>query len=198
MNAQAPQYDELAACLATYDGEIEAAECHGIVCGLLSYHHEIDDSDWSRRILSGELDAAPGEFEGLSTIHTQDIEILKNLIADSVKQLNDPELSFMPLLPSDDDSMEERSAALGEWCQGYLYGLTLAGVKEFTSLPEQAQEFAKDLIDISQLEINPDETEENEKAFFEVMEYVRLGALMMRDEMSATKQNDSKPKPTIH
>ena len=34
-----------------------------------------------------------------------------------------PDMEFEPLLPDDEAPLEERTAALAQWCQGFLYGL---------------------------------------------------------------------------
>ena len=192
MSTQSPGYEELTACLASNDSDFSAAECHAILCGVLSCQNAIDAEDWGRRILSGELEADPNEGPLGTNIHEQDVQMLKGLIADTIQQLDDPEFGFFPLLPEDDDSIEDRSAALGEWSQGYLYGLSLGGLKEFKHLSEQAQEFAQDLVQISSLEIETEESEANEEAFFEIFEYVRMGVLAMRDEISPS---EDAPKP---
>ncbi len=200
MSTQAPGYEELSACLNANNSDLTAAESHAVICGLLSCQSRLDAEEWSRRILSGELESDPGEGRPGSHIHEQDIEMFKRLIADTEQQLADPELGFLPLLPDDDDTIEERSAALGEWCHGYLYGLSLGGLKEFKHLSEQAQEFARDIVEISSLEVADEESEANEAAFFEVVEYLRMGVLMMRDEIAPpqTSGGDQPDTTTIH
>ncbi len=203
MSTQPPGYEELTACLNANNSDLTAAECHAVLCGILSCQTTLNADEWSRRILSGELEAEPGENPVVSHIHEQDVEMVKRLIADAMVQLEDPELGFFPLLPDDDDSIEERSAALSEWCHGYLYGLSLGGLKEFKQLSEQAQEFAQDIVEISGLEVASEDTEANEEAFFEVVEYLRMGVLMMRDEISPPDAapagtKSEQPNTTVH
>lgn len=197
MTTQSPGYEELSACLAANDSDLGAAECQAIVSAILCLQNEIDIGLWSRRLLSGDLEANTDEAPPESAFHDQDLTLIKNLISDTLQQLNDPDLSFTPLLPEEDDGIEERSAALGEWCQGYLYGLGLGGLKSFDHLSEQAREFTQDLIQISRLEIESQESEANENAFFEIVEYVRMGVLMMRDELLAGDRSTGQaPTPT--
>ncbi len=201
MSTQPPEYEELTACLNANHSDLTAAECHAVVCGILSCQSSLNGDEWSRRILSGELEAEPGENPIGSHLHEQDVEMVKRLITETTTQLDDPELGFFPLLPDDDDSIEERSAALSEWCHGYLYGLSLGGLKEFKHLSEQAQEFARDIVEISGLEVASEESEANEEAFFEVVEYLRMGVLMMRDEILPSDNAPAKGEPphrTIH
>ena len=53
--------------------------------------------------------------------------------------LGDGSMTFQPLLPSDDASIGDRTSALGEWCQGFLYGLgTGSGLPEASDLEGEA------------------------------------------------------------
>ncbi len=201
MSTHCPGYEELTACLNANNSDLTAAECHAITSAMLSCQGSLDEQSWARRILSGELEADPSEAPLGSSLHEQDIELIARLATDTQAQLQDPELTFSPLLPDDDDSIEERSVALSEWCHGYLYGLSLGGLKEFKHLSEQAQEFIRDIVEISALEVASDETEANEAALFEVIEYLRMGVLMIRDELSSSTPSptpDEQPAPTVH
>lgn len=181
MNAGAPQYDELEACLNSYDSGMSAAECHGVVCGLLSAQPEVDDHALGQQLLSGEFNAAP-EDETV-VVHANDLAMFQRLVAGTIEQMDDPELSFMPMLPDDEDSVGDRAIALGQWAEGYLFGLSLGGIKEFSGFSEDLQGFSKDLVNMCSLEVDGADDEENEQAMFEVVEYLRMGVLMVRDEV---------------
>ncbi len=181
MNTGAPQYDELDACLNSYDSGMSAAECHGVVCGLLSAQPEIDDQALGQQLLSGEFNAAP-EDETV-VVHANDLAMFQRLVAGTIEQMDDPELSFMPMLPDDEGSVGDRAIALGQWAEGYLFGLSLGGIKEFSGFSEDLQGFSKDLVNMCSLEVDGADDEENEQAMFEVVEYLRMGVLMVRDEV---------------
>ena len=87
------------------------------------------------------------------------------------------------MLPDDDEPLESRVEALGTWCQGFVYGLSLGGMKEDTGLPDDSKELIKDILEISRagyvaddeaeagLDASMDgEGEEDEVAFMEVCE----------------------------
>lgn len=189
----APAYDDLVSLLASYGDAFSASECHGILCAMASCQLELDGETWARRMLSAEVDAVleGSELDG-DGVDAADKEALKALFDDSVKQLADPDLSFQLLLPDDDASLESRTEALANWCEGYLYGLALGGIKEFNMFSEPVQEFAQDLTEIAQLSHEDgDDAAAGETAFFDISEYVRMGVLMIRDELLLLDENSA-------
>lgn len=150
----------------------------------------MDREEWARRLLSGGWEAqAPIHV----TASDEDWEIARNLYDVTVAQLDNPDLEFSLLLPDDDEPLLARSVALGEWCEGFLYGLSLGGVKDFSMFSEETREFAEDLVDISRLEQEPDDSEENESALFDIIEYVRMGVIMLHDELAPAGTDELPP-----
>ncbi len=180
-----PTFDELTSLLSAYGDAFGASECHGILCAMASCLPGLDGESWAQRMLSGEVEAVlQGEVLTVGEVDAADKETLKTLFDDSVKQLADPELGFQLLLPDDDTSLQLRTAALASWCDGYMYGLSLAGIKEFRGFSEPVQEFSRDLVEIARLSHDEDDdSEKGETAFFDISEYVRMGVLMLRDEL---------------
>ena len=186
MALPAPAYDDLASLLSTYGDAFSASECHGILCAMASCQPGLDGEAWARQMLSGEIEAV---LEGSDVpsgggVDAADKEALKALFEDSVKQMADPDLGFQLLLPDDETPLDARTQALAQWCAGYLYGLSLGGIKEFSAFSEPVQEFTQDLVEIARLSHEDgDDNEAGETAFFDVSEYVRMGVLMLRDEL---------------
>lgn len=190
MNKNLPDYDDLSLRLASCGDGLSAAEGHGLLCGLLCSYPSMDREEWAKRLLSGGWEA---EVPIHVTASDEDWEIARQLYDVTVVQLEDPDLDFSLLLPDEEEPLLVRSAALGEWCEGFLYGLSLGGVKDFSGLSDEARELAADLIEISRLEQEPDESEENESALFDIIEYVRMGVIMLHDELAPVTGNDSPP-----
>lgn len=179
---QAPSYDQLATLLSAYGDALSVSECHGLLCGMVSCNPAIDGNEWAGRLLSGDLEG-DGEA-GAVEVDDADRATLKALFDDTLLQMNDVELGFQPLLPDDEEALEERITALGDWCDGYLYGLSLGGLKEFSAFSAEAQEFCADLVEISHISFDEEEEGGNEEALFEIIEYVRMGALMVHEELA--------------
>jgi uncharacterized protein YgfB (UPF0149 family) len=119
----------------------------------------------------------------------------------SVEQMNDTEADFELMLPDDDEPLEMRIEALGAWCQGFVYGLAVGGIKEDTELPEDSKELITDILEISragyvadnEAELATDEgnSEEDEVAFMEVSEYVRMGVLLIYEELQPLQSSQT-------
>ena len=63
-----------------------------------------------------------GEVVSAGEVDAADKDVLIALFDDAVKQLADPELGFQLLLPDETTSLHDRTEALANWCEGYLYG----------------------------------------------------------------------------
>ncbi|MBD3618064.1 MAG: UPF0149 family protein [Chromatiales bacterium] len=172
-------FDTLQAALERVDAETGAAEGHGALCGMLSLNHAIDVGRWIDTLLEqGEAgDALVGEAR----------RQLLELYEQTQRSLDDSNLDFALLLPDDDEPLELRVRALAEWCQGFLYGLAMAGYRAGDELPEDTAEFVKDLNEIARASFEVGTGEEDETAYAEVSEYVRMGVLMVNEEMQPSK-----------
>jgi yecA family protein len=163
---------------------LDPAECHGSLCGLLCATESLQGAAWVNQVLNGQLDlpgkeAAPAHSEE-GEARTQLLILYKN----TAVQLEDPEYGFAPLLPGDDRPLSERVEALSRWCQGFLLGLGLGGVREQSALPGDSPEVMKDFVEISRLGHDQGkEKEEDEGAYAEIVEYVRMAALLVYEEL---------------
>jgi hypothetical protein len=155
------------------------AEFHGALVGLLCAKGKVDQSEWLVQV-------APGDAGDLLLSETRDS--LSLLHGETVRQLNDPVLEFEPLLPDESDSLGERVEALGEWCLGFLLGLTEGGVGDPEQLPGDASEVVRDLVNLSRAGAYEfSDSEEDEEAYAELLEYVRAGVLLVNEELNPTK-----------
>lgn len=119
-------------------------------------------------------------------------ELLDNLLGFVRGQLESAELRFHLLLPDEDRALIQRTAALADWCRGYLYGLALGGISDQSDLPPDCSEVINDVIQISRAEFEfgqPDDRDE--AAFTEVIEYVRVGVLLVFEELRQPGENES-------
>jgi uncharacterized protein YgfB (UPF0149 family) len=120
----------------------------------------------------------------------------------TTEQMNDSEIDFELMLPDDEESLELRVEALGTWCQGFVYGLAAGGIQEDTQLPDDSKELITDILEISragyaadeEAEMNAslnDDSEEDEVAFMEVSEYVRMGILLIYEELQPLQSSQT-------
>lgn len=182
LTEELPDYVEVERVLGRAEIDLSCAEIHGICCGMLAIDQSANQDAWLQRVLEG--DAQNFHFQEARTL-------LRTLFAITKQQLNDSGLAFAPLLPEDDD-LADRVEAMQEWCQGLGMGLALAGIEDMQRLPEDSREWAQDVINIGAAgDMDLDNEEESENAYAELVEYLRVGLLMMNEEMQPMKMTSA-------
>lgn len=186
-----PQLEDL---LFHVDAAFGATESHGALCGMLCAQGATDAAQWMLHVL--------GEHDESSKALQQTGKKLIQIHQISVEQMNDNDVEFELMLPDDDEPLEDRVEALGDWCQGFVYGLAAGGIKQDTELPEDSKELITDILEISraayviddEAEMNiaeEDGSEEDEVAFMEVSEYVRMGILLIYEELQPLQSSQT-------
>ena len=95
----------------------------------------------------------------------------------------------MVRLPSPGDSapLGERALWLYDWIRGFLYALGLVSLSE-SDLSEQGREILRDLTAITQMDLDDlEESEDNEQALAEVIEFVRVAAMLIHHERAIAR-----------
>jgi yecA family protein len=170
--------------------EMSVAECHGVLAGWLCAAHGLTREQWLAHM-------APDRAAG-DVLATEAADTLEGLRQAVVAQLNDSQLDFQPLLPADDQPLAERVEALGEWCQGFLLGMSLGGLKDVAKLPGDSGEALRDLVQLSRAgSYDVGEDEEDEEAYTELLEYVRTAVLLVNEELNPTRAAPHM-EPTLH
>ena len=168
-----PDYEHIAESTSPY----EPAEIHGILCGMLCLDTTLTHSNWLQRL------AHDGATHGMHSA-----QHLNTLFDATIGQLHDDELAFALLLPDDETNISVRAASLGYWCQGFLTGLGLAGLNDVTQLGDDTREFLNDVSQIAQIGLDGDSgDEEDEAAYIEIIEYLRIGVLLLGQELRPTQ-----------
>lgn len=191
MNPSLPDYDQVNDALQTLLPELDAAEFHGQLCGLLCTHDKLQLDDWLKLAMPDQ------DITGLSgTSH----ELLQAVLDDSQTGLAGQDFGFQLLLPDDPAGLAARVEALGNWCQGFLLGISYAGVSDIQSLPGELPEIVKDFLNISQAEnFELADEEQDEAAYMELVEYVRVGVQLFHEELRGQQHVETVPPGTqIH
>ena len=156
--------------------EAELAESHGLLCGPICCQSVANPGEYLQHLAAMQLLVEPGE--ALAAVMTE-------LWEKTGAQFQDEDMGFELWLPDDDESLEERTLSLAQWCSGFLAGLGSSG--QLQHLSDDAREAIEDLQQIARAELSPDNgngdaSEEEEQAYAEIVEYVRIVALTMREE----------------
>lgn len=189
-------YAPVEEALAAVEARLGAAEAHGRLCGMLTASGmQTECARWIAEVLE---DTAPRGDAAKACL-----SVLSELYASTRDALDDPELGFRLLLPAETEPLAVRATALGAWCEGYLLGLGVGGLQMEPGMPGEVAEVLRDLGEISQVESDPEADEENEYAYEELVEYVRMGVLLIREhkhgfEPAQGQAGGYKPKQRLH
>jgi uncharacterized protein YgfB (UPF0149 family) len=173
-----PNYDEVAFALSSTTSAFQPPDAHGLMCGFICATAG-KSSDWEG-LITGDA-TEPESFAGL--------EVLRQLYEFSYHQMSEFSFEFSLLLPSDQEDINVRTEALGLWCQGFLTGLgdARATLEQLTS--EEVTDAFNDLVEIAQVNFGEiTASDEEETAYYELEEHVRLIVLLMFNELRAAPQ----------
>jgi len=167
---------ELDRMLQAAGADSGAAEAHGLLCGMTCAGGRVAGSIWLTHLL--------GEDNTLSAAAQDCDAALARLQQDILRQFNDDALGFVLLLPHDDEPLALRTRALSHWCEGFLYGIALGGIRDDAPLPNDSAEILKDFYEISHAGFSSEGTEDaDEAAYQEIVEYVRMCVLLVHEEL---------------
>lgn len=173
-------YSELARSLERIESPFTVAGAHGLLCGVLCADMGSGEGVWL-----GELGIGDGSTDALH----REAAAAWSQVAERIRaQLCDPGLGFFLLLPEDGVLDEQgRTDALAQWCDGLLYGLGLSGLGGRQALPKLTREFLNDVAQISRASIGEEPDEGDEAAYVELVEYLRMGVLLINEELQPLK-----------
>ena len=174
-----PDYGELQAALGGGPTGSAVSEAHGTLCGLLCAGVEDLPEAWIHNTLA---DAEDYSFGGPEDARSQ-LEALHEATASA---LGGGQMAFRMLLPADEAPLEDRAAALAAWCNAFLFGLAVRGLKPMEELPDELREILGDFSEIGRAGVAEEEAvEAGESAYMELVEYVRVAVQIVYDECRA-------------
>jgi uncharacterized protein YgfB (UPF0149 family) len=179
-------WDEAAASLTSTRPWFLPAELHGLLCGSVSASGTAPGDDaWLQRVWqhAGE-DIADGA----------DHAELIAFRARAVANLDTESFDFDLLLPDEDAPLEERVQALAAWCGGYLSGYGLGGGST-DGLDEDALTALHDVAAIAGVDTDVDGMEQEESDLAQLVEYVRMGVLVILTSVRARDGDAGQGKP---
>src|SRR5215813_5662960 len=121
-------YTDIQRLLTAERSLADASEAHGTLAGSLCAAVGYRFEDWMHEILP------EGRADELSTAS------LRQLYQETAGSLEGREMEFELLLPEDEQSIDSRTSALGQWCQGFLYGLGTSALSDASALPGEVGE----------------------------------------------------------
>nr|WP_220099954.1 UPF0149 family protein [Alteromonas lipotrueae] len=182
-------YDSVSNKLSQHGIVVDGAEVHGILCGMLCGGMSLTDQKWlsalSDTIHQGE------NFNDATTY------LLNTLFNQTCQQLLEPEFALQLMLPDDQAPINDRGEALINWVHGFMLGFGLHQ-QDLMQCSADVKEALEDFADIARMEEPMDADEESERALFEVMEYVKISAILCFSELGQSLLDDQQDKPSVH
>lgn len=179
-------FDDLNDLLADKGLLINPAELHGVFCGRISTGEQLTHLDLDRLLIE-LVDIDPDVLDELR-------DDFRGLYSYCQAQIQHQGFDFSPLLPDDDYPLRERTEALGEWCQGYLFGLGAAGANLESIDIQDVADVLKDLAAFAKLRAE-DVDEDDESSYMELVEYVRVAVLLVHAHLD---YSETDYKPVLH
>jgi uncharacterized protein YgfB (UPF0149 family) len=180
-------YEAVDNALQRLDIAADAAECHGICTALICTLGE----DGRARFFDKGLPELAQALQSGDALAAESRGVLDSLFDDTLRQLGSGQFHFQLFLPADELPLADRARALGAWCQGFMIGLQLGGITGSKKLPGDLPEVLRDIAEISKASTDDMENgEEEEASYAELVEYIRVGVMLFREEFQPYLEAD--------
>jgi uncharacterized protein len=162
--------------LAAAGSHADAAEAHGSLCGALCSMSPYRMQDWVNEILP----------DGTS-LSDESAAMLERVFTETAASFGEQGMEFEPLLPDDEQPLNGRASALALWCTGFLYGLGAGQIADLEALNGDVGEIVRDFSEISRAS-GEEADESNEQAYTELVEFIRVAAQVVFEELLPLRQ----------
>ncbi|MGO2236054.1 MAG: UPF0149 family protein [Marinomonas sp.] len=189
MLKDASDFDLIADVFVTESITASPSELHGQLCGYLASGVTLPLEDWLAMVV--EFCDIEGWKEEASRA------VIVELYTATLTLFQNGEFALVPSISDDDAELCERGVTLAQWAHGFLAGYGLSGQKN--ELPDETKQILRDFANISGMQAEMralEDNNDNEADLTELIEYVRLSAMMLYTEhhdinpdVDHTKQN---------
>lgn len=161
------QIDKLREQLDSAEIGQHPVEVHGALVGIIC--GGAGEQSWQQpmRELMNDGQALPSALTNL----------LQDMHQDIVARLADPDFGFTLLLPEEEETLATRLEALSLWTQSFLTGIAVVQPKLNQSSAD-VRDVIRDLAEITQVDLDVSDDDENEGAFEELLEFVRMSTIL--------------------
>ena len=177
-----PDYPELSAALQRCGLAQSPSEAQGFALGL--YVADVPEplQIWQQELYS--------DFDPADVLAGECRAVLDRVFADVfAADRVEPMQLLSLLLPQDIQVDSTRLGAVRDWCQGFLFGFGLGGESVAGRLSEQSRGLLRDMAEMTRLDTqDADNTPENQSALIEIEEYLRVGVMLVRDDLGGGQE----------
>lgn len=182
-----PEYTDIEQALQDAGANFDAAGVHGLLCGFICADPDnTHEAEWAKLVFGKNKDE-------------KTLELLEALYETSYHSLSEFSFEFGLLLPEDSADINQRAELLGLWCQGFLVALEKCKVPLKNRPASDVTEALNDIIEIAQVSFGDiTDTDEDETAYFELVEHVRLSVLMIFHEFRSSENTQPNEEDSLH
>ncbi len=188
------RHDELDDALKRCGASWDAAQSHGLLASRLAVGGTDGAMAWLHQVLA--------ETDPANALAVECRELLGVLYASTWQQLSERQSEFALLLPDEEQDAARRAKALAHWCEGFLHGLVAEqgsdALKERLAA-EPLVDIIKDLLQITRAAVDEaEDPEETEAAYSELVEYIRVAAQLVYEELAELRDSTIDSSASLH
>lgn len=173
-----PNYNQLSTALSKTKPMMNPSQAHGLIVAFICAN-PANESGWEN-LITGDKKS--------QTVDT----LLHEVYRASAHQLKELSFEFQLILPADQAALESRAEALTLWCQGFLSGLKMCNIPLESEEKNEVSEAIKDLIEVAKMKYEDVvESKEDEEAFVELVEYIRMAIILIYEEWNSEEPKSS-------
>jgi yecA family protein len=179
-------FEELDSALRRCGASWDAAQTHGLLTGRLAVAGVSAGPEWLLQVLEGTDEA--------NALRQECQKMLDSLYQGTYWQLTERLSEFYPLLPDDYADAEQRTQAMAHWCEAFLHGLVSSkheqALKDRLGA-EPLSDIIRDMLQITRAALDEEsDQEDNEAAYTEIVEYMRVAAQLAYEELADIRHTE--------
>lgn len=178
-------WQQLSTSLKMAELGASASEAHGIVCGLICGGINLEDGSWYAAFndLMNDGIALPIDLKTM----------LQQVFDNSCNEFVAQDYQVKLLLMDDEQSINQRAKSLAQWSESFLAGFAI-GNESGKKLSDDVKEAINDLSQISRLDAEIEDDEASQHSLEELIEYVRVSAMLCFAELGQKPQAEKNDK----
>lgn len=169
-----PSWEEAANGLFEAGLTLNPSELHGTLVGLLAAGFTPAEGQHLEQTIAATERALAVDLRG------EMVDLVSRMNLATLSAVRDSDYAFYPLLPEDDDSLEDRLQSAGRWATGFLTGFTQgisAAQGGDSAVPPDTAETLRDFAAIAQVDSDVADSDDADRDLEELLEYLRFAAL---------------------
>ena len=182
-------HQQLMRVLSEHDFTDTASELHGLLTGLIAGGMFKGSDDYLEHM--AEL------FNNGLTIKGSLKSAADKVVTQIFSQLESEDMSFELLLMDEDEILSEQAEELINWVQYFLVGFGF-NKRDLKTASNDIREVVEDFTNITRMDAEIDNTNENQADFYEIIEFVRVSAVLVHQEYGKPVNTETETQKTLH